>query len=992
MKAIAESDRLIVIGLSVRLFDRFGHWKHLAHTFCHNILRGMRTEKRTYVAVLALIAACTTETEQHSNHSSPIVGGTDVDVAEAPWQVSVQLTISSTFHLCGGSVLNEYWVLTAAHCVTTGWVDRLSIRAGISRLSDTEGQFRDVDAIFIHPDWDAGDLLYDAALLHLSTPLDLTTDTVTPISLSPPVSLNADGDADGDTAPGTMASVTGWGLLEEAGESPDQLQKVSLPIVSHADAVAAYPDQVVNDSHIVAGFVGEAGKAACQGDSGGALVVPSLSTGQPLMAGIVSWGIGCARSEFPGVYARVSMISEWVAQRMAAPLGDRCSSPISIDAVDQTIHGALQQTGSEVASCGGFGAENVYEFTLTQRTLVSVQAKSSSGPVTQYSPVIHFRDAACDQTAEWVCHLGVTEMTAVLEPGTHYLFLDSREQKLPMRDRGYEFTIAFEPTDAPSDRPTERPLGGTVLHHFDNPGTFGGTWFEFGLGDGTVDFDATMPHHGRGALRYQNSELVTFAGVRGNLSGQFDFTAVRRLRLWAKSTGAPTQMTIAIEDEDGETWEYNERHSLDGSYSEFQIDLDRHNFTLSHIQDRPWITRNEKLDLHLVSRVVLVFFDDRPGEPDSVTIHVDSILVDNRPLTPPDTGVPGSRVYEDAEDGTTNGWRIYDDRSGAASFHNVFDDDRQSAVIELSQGNPADPLLDGFALEAEHGGLWDNTEQFVAEWSMKTTTDFRVYVNVMTTAGIRYIYYTPRTVPSRNGSEKYVHVHLGAIADGTWHTFTRNLQADLLTDPQNVGEQIVSVRRILFRGDLRVDDIQLKSKGDTNERFPSVYEDAEDGTTNGWRIYDNRSGAASFRNVFDDDRQSTAIELIQGNATDPLLDGFALEGEHGNLWNNIDQFVVEWSIKTTTDFRVYVDVMTTTGNRIIYYTPAEFPSQARSERYIHVNLGAIADGAWHTITRDLQEDLLSDPQNAGEQILSVRRILFRGTLRIDDIQLKSAFD
>ena len=168
------------------------------------------------------------------------------------------------------------------------------------------------------------------------------------------------------------------------------------------------------------------------------------------------------------------------------------------------------------------------------------------------------------------------------------------------------------------------------------------------------------------------------------------------------------------------------------------------------------------------------------------------------------------RVYEDAEDGTINGWRIYENRSGGASVTNVFDDERQSAVIDLTQGNIAEPLLDGFALENEYQGLWNNTDQFVAEWSMKSTTDFRVYVDVTTTAGNRLIYYSPAVAPAHHDDEKFIHVHLGAVADGTWRTFTRDLQADLLTDPQNAGERILNVRRILFRGSHRVDDIRLK--------------------------------------------------------------------------------------------------------------------------------------------------------------------------------------
>ena len=347
------------------------------------------------------------------------------------------------------------------------------------------------------------------------------------------------------------------------------------------------------------------------------------------------------------------------------------------------------------------------------------------------------------------------------------------------------------------------------------------------------------------------------------------------------------------------------------------------------------------------------------------------------------------RVYEDAEDGTTNGWSISANQSGGASLGNVFDDERESVVIELTQGNAADPLLDAFVLRDEYEGDWDNTDQFVAEWSMNATTDFRVYFYVVTTGGGRIIYYSPAPNPSHHGNERFIHIALGNVADGSWRTFTRDLQEDLLTDWQNAGEQIRRVTRVAFRGSLRVDDIQLKSTSDANDSPPSVYEDAQDGTTNGWSISANQSGSAYVSNVLDDERQSAVIEITQGNPAAPLMDAFVLRNEDESAWNNTDQFVAEWSMNATTDFRVYFYLVTTGGPRVIYYSPAPNQSHHGNERFIHVALGNVANGSWRTFTRDLQADLLTDWQNTGERILRVTQMAVRGSLRVDDILLKS---
>jgi len=166
----------------------------------------------------------------------------------------------------------------------------------------------------------------------------------------------------------------------------------------------------------------------------------------------------------------------------------------------------------------------------------------------------------------------------------------------------------------------------------------------------------------------------------------------------------------------------------------------------------------------------------------------------------------GNIVYEDAEDGNTDGWSTYDNRSRGGKIRNVFDSVRQSRVIKL-KGTRTD---DGHVLRNEDGTPWHNSKQSTIQWSMQYREHFVVYLDVETSAGHRYIYYTPDDYDYL-GSGEYVHHGLGSVAkDGQWHTFTRDLQSDLAE--AQPGVSILEVNAFALRGNGKVDDIQLLSR------------------------------------------------------------------------------------------------------------------------------------------------------------------------------------
>ena len=365
-----------------------------------------------------------------------------------------------------------------------------------------------------------------------------------------------------------------------------------------------------------------------------------------------------------------------------------------------------------------------------------------------------------------------------------------------------------------------------------------------------------------------------------------------------------------------------------------------------------------------------------PANSEGEALTFQLTVMDNGGLASQDTctvTLAETTVYEDAEDGTTSGWYIYDNRPKKAKINNVYDEDRQNRVIQFQGAGTSN----GYVLRNEDRSSWHNTTQFVIQWSMNYSEDFVVYIDVETSAGHRYLYYTPSD-DDRLGSEKYVHHGLGShITDGGWHTFTRDLQADLHEAQPGVG--LVEVNGFLIRGSGRVDKIQLLNSIPAE----TIYEDGEDGDIEGWHIYDNDPSGAAVTNIFDGDRKSRVIEF-KGSGTD---NGYVLRNEDGSPWHNSEQFTIQWSMKYEEDFVVYLDVETTAGHRYVYYTPDDYDNLGSGE-YVHHGLGSLAiDGQWHTFTRDLQKDI--EDAQPGVTLLEVDGFFIRGSGKVDDIQLLS---
>lgn len=261
------------------------------------------------LSVLALSAvACTQSTDEAVSASeSAIVGGTEAE--PGAWAGAVALYKGGSRPSCGGSLIADSWVLTAGHCVTptsaTGGVSSIAI--GRHKLSDTTtGETRTVDRAIRHAGY--ANLDNDLALLHLSEPSSLPKAKL--VSAAQLVAI----------IEGADTTVVGWGRTAEGGGPvADALRQVTVPVISN-DVCKAFPRyDRVTPNMICAGFT--TGQFdSCQGDSGGPLYMNIND--EKVQVGLVSWGIGCARPNAPGVYTRVGNYLSWIFENTEGAAGE----------------------------------------------------------------------------------------------------------------------------------------------------------------------------------------------------------------------------------------------------------------------------------------------------------------------------------------------------------------------------------------------------------------------------------------------------------------------------------------------------------------------------------------------------------------------------------------------------------------------------------------------------------------------------------------------
>ncbi|XP_066942680.1 transmembrane protease serine 9-like [Macrobrachium rosenbergii] len=250
------------------------------------------------------------------NPVTRIVGGQPTTVHEYPWQVGLT---SYSRPYCGGSVISNQWILTAAHCVDGDSPSSVYVLIGEHNYAitseTTATEKRPVSQIIVHPQYNSGTYDNDMALLKLSSPIPFPSDNkIAPVCLPDP--QNAYDDVD--------AIVTGWGTLSSGGSQPNELHEVTVPTMTNSKCQQSYGSSIT--SNMICAGLDEGGKDSCQGDSGGPMVTAG-NAAQTFMVqiGVVSWGYGCAYAGYPGVYARVNNYLSWISSQIAG--SETCPRP-----------------------------------------------------------------------------------------------------------------------------------------------------------------------------------------------------------------------------------------------------------------------------------------------------------------------------------------------------------------------------------------------------------------------------------------------------------------------------------------------------------------------------------------------------------------------------------------------------------------------------------------------------------------------------------------
>lgn len=224
-----------------------------------------------------------------------IIGGQTARPRQFPHQVSIQYYNS---HACGGSILNEYWILTAAHCIVPSMADGLLVKAGSSNLRNANTY--EISLMISHEKYLDAESHNDIGLLRTRKPIQFNA-FVQPI----PLRSSAVGA-------GESAVTSGWGRQVIDGPAADVLQFLQFKTLSNEECRNRMPEEyrtsIYEDSLCV--VQGVANRGVCDGDSGGSLIINGA------LVGVTAWITEYCGSVYPDVYTRVSVHVDWIERQM----------------------------------------------------------------------------------------------------------------------------------------------------------------------------------------------------------------------------------------------------------------------------------------------------------------------------------------------------------------------------------------------------------------------------------------------------------------------------------------------------------------------------------------------------------------------------------------------------------------------------------------------------------------------------------------------------
>ncbi|CAF2091537.1 unnamed protein product [Rotaria magnacalcarata] len=242
----------------------------------------------------------------NANINARIVGGERAPSHSWSWMASLRLNFTS--HQCGAIIFSDNFVLTAAHCVRlfASAPSTLSIVIDTDTLNTQEGQRLSLSTISIHPSYNFSTRENDIAILRLSKPIDFNDVNIAKICL-PNVSKSEE-----HRYPIINRSLVaiGWGHMSFNGSMSYTLRQVTVKTIGEKENMCK--NSIYNVKLQFCAAVNDSEKDTCQGDSGGPLMYYSEEEQVWVLAGITSYGRGCALSNYAGIYTRVSAYTNWI--------------------------------------------------------------------------------------------------------------------------------------------------------------------------------------------------------------------------------------------------------------------------------------------------------------------------------------------------------------------------------------------------------------------------------------------------------------------------------------------------------------------------------------------------------------------------------------------------------------------------------------------------------------------------------------------------------